>query len=327
MVAARERDEALAEMQWLRRCLAVRLRNQAREKVIMMKLNWLKAKESGKHEKLKKKQRKEYESGLKGKSSLLDWDYEPKWRDVKTGQKEPIEVLVKMVDELARKHKDLIPMEMVEIYPSASADKSIVPIKRDVNEPPPQARESKYATLVPEDELLPHAELGREDRYKVLEQELYQTRIKIQRALIEQDAILKTMKEDNIFIPRLTFSWNRRHAGISTMAYSYGMQARITKKDIAGLADDHIGFHEKMRREEEILKLKIAAGVRDKQEHESWREKAVARTSSLHRTLTELGTRLRRRASMFGTATGGRAPPPPPPRGLPTGQYQPSQRF
>ena len=60
---------------------------------------------------------------LKGKSALLDWDYEPKWRDVKTGQKEPIEVLVKMVDELARKHKDLIPMEMVEIYPSASADK------------------------------------------------------------------------------------------------------------------------------------------------------------------------------------------------------------
>jgi hypothetical protein len=80
---------------------------------------------------------------------------------------------------------------------------------------------------VPEEELLPHSELGREDRSKVLEQELYQTRIKIQRALIEQDAILKTMKEDHIFIPRLTFSWNRRHAGISTMAYSYGMQARV----------------------------------------------------------------------------------------------------
>ena len=76
--------------------------------------------------------------------------------------------------------------------------RSIVPIKRDVNEPPPQARESKYATLVPEDELLPHAELGREDRYKVLEQDLHQTRIKIQRALIEQDAILKTMKEDKL---------------------------------------------------------------------------------------------------------------------------------
>ena len=46
--------------------------------------------------------------------------------------------------------------------------RSIVPIKRDVNEPPPQARESKYATLVPEDELLPHAELGREDREESL---------------------------------------------------------------------------------------------------------------------------------------------------------------
>jgi hypothetical protein len=102
-----------------------------------------------------------------------------------------------------------------------------VPIKRDVNTRVPQNRESKHATLVPEEELLPHSELGREDRSKVLEQELYQTRIKIQRALIEQDAILKTMKEDHIFIPRLTFSWNRRHAGISTMAYSYGMQARV----------------------------------------------------------------------------------------------------
>jgi hypothetical protein len=53
----------------------------------------------------------------------MEWDYEPKWRDVKTGQREPIEVLVKLTDELARKHAALIPREMVEIYPSTSDDK------------------------------------------------------------------------------------------------------------------------------------------------------------------------------------------------------------
>jgi hypothetical protein len=62
LMAARERNKSLVEMQWLQRCLAVRLRNQAREKVIVMKLNWLKAKENGKHEKLKKQQRKDLAS-------------------------------------------------------------------------------------------------------------------------------------------------------------------------------------------------------------------------------------------------------------------------
>jgi hypothetical protein len=68
LMAARERDQSLVEMQWLQRCLAVRLRNQAREKVIVMKLNWLKAKENGKHQKLKKQQQKDYQNKVKGKA-------------------------------------------------------------------------------------------------------------------------------------------------------------------------------------------------------------------------------------------------------------------
>jgi hypothetical protein len=68
------------------------------------------------------------------------------------------------------------------------------------------------------------------------------------------------------------------------------MQKTITEADLPGLADETVDQTTRMK---EIIKLRQGATAKEEIEFDSWKERTVARTNSISRTLSSLGARLK----------------------------------
>jgi len=279
MAMSRQRDHEVMKVIKLQRDLGIRIRNEARMNVLTKKLNFMAVKDDDDAPRAIR----EY------KLPQVRKEVKSKWLpDARTGQLEPILDLVDEVRMLCALpvYRSLIKDRAVEIprpmFQKVRGQNTLI------------GKPHKYATLVLEEEQLLPAELGQEDGQKVLQQELHLVRQKIRMALLEGEEIRETMNQEIVLVPRMTVSWTNKFKGIATKKQLYQMQKQLTAQDLPGLRDDEVDAATKMRA---VIKLRQDAAAKEDLEFEYWKEDTVARTNSISRTLTQIGTALSRKAS------------------------------
>jgi len=274
-----DRDSELQKVLKLQRDLGIRIRNEARQNIMTSKINFEFLRRDADAPRAVRDLR-----DPEGRQEVKrDW-----LLDVRTGDREPILDLIDEVRRLASKpeYKGLLTDHPVEISR---------PVTEYVNgQLEAVGPMSNYATMVPEEEMLLPAEMGVEDGVKVLSQELELVRTKIRMALVEQNEIVETMRQETIQVPRISFAWNQQFKGIHTTRYLYAMQKRYQEKDLHGLYDESV---DEETRRKEVMRLRQTTTAQEEHQFVQWKAKTVAQTSSLKRTLSTLGEHLSRRLS------------------------------